>query len=64
MSILAAEVVGDVISGRNVKIIEGYVVMNCEADSSSSFRDNPKRSYCRHWFPVAVQTAYEATFNF
>ena len=32
-----SEVAGDVISGRNVKTIEGYVVVNFEVTSSSNF---------------------------
>ena len=35
-----------VISGRNVKTIEGYIVVNFEAVSSCSFRDFPKRLLC------------------
>ena len=35
------EVAGDVISGGNVKIIEGYAALNFETASFSSFRDNP-----------------------
>ena len=33
------EVVGDVISGENVKTIEGYVLLNIEVASFSSIRD-------------------------
>ena len=33
------EVVDDVISGRNVTIMEGYFVANFEVASSSSFQD-------------------------
>ena len=36
----------DVISGRNVKTIEGYIALNFEVASSSSFRDFPKRLFC------------------
>ena len=38
----------DVISCRNVKSIEGYVLRsgNFEVASSSSFRDFSKRSFC------------------
>ena len=36
----------DVISGQNVKIIEGYVVTNFEVASFSSFLDFSKRSFC------------------
>ena len=32
----------DVISGRNVKTIEGYFVVNFEVDSSNTFRDIKK----------------------
>ena len=31
--------VADVISGQNVKTIEGYVVINFEVTSSSNFQD-------------------------
>ena len=34
-----SEVAGDVISGGNVKTIEGYVVLNFEADSIRSLRE-------------------------
>ena len=40
------EVDDDVISGRNVKTIEGYIVVNFEVASFSSFRDFSKRFYC------------------
>ena len=33
------EIDNDVIAGRNVKIVEGYVVVNFEIASFSSFRD-------------------------
>ena len=36
------EVGGDVISGGNVKTIEGYAALNFEFDSSNSFRDIQK----------------------
>ena len=36
------EVAGDVISGENVKTIEGYAALNFEAASFSSFRDIKK----------------------
>ena len=36
------EVAGDVISGDNEKIIEGYVVLNFEVASFRSFRDIQK----------------------
>ena len=36
----------DVISGRNVKAIEGYIVVNFEVASSSSFQDFPKWLFC------------------
>ena len=39
------EVVGDVISGGNVKPIEKYVVLNCGAASISSFRENQKQAF-------------------
>ena len=37
------DVAGDVISGQNVKTIEGYAVINVEAASFSSFRDIQKK---------------------
>ena len=39
------EVVYDVISGRNVSTIEGYLLVNFEVASSSSFRDTEKKSF-------------------
>ena len=39
------EVDNDVISGHSVKILEGYAVVNFEADRSS-FRYFPKSSFC------------------
>ena len=39
------EVAGDVISGGNVKTIEGYVVLNFEAASISSFRANQNQPF-------------------
>ena len=35
----------DVISGRNVKTIEGYVLLNAEAASFSSFRENQNQPF-------------------
>ena len=40
------EVDDDVISGRNVKTIAGYIVVDFKVASSSSFRDFPKRLFC------------------
>ena len=40
------EVAGDVVSCGNVKTIESYLALNFEVDSSSSFRDFSKRSFC------------------
>ena len=37
------EIDGDVISGENVKTIEGYAVLNFEVASFSSFRDINKK---------------------
>ena len=34
------EVAGDVISGENLKTIEGYALLNFEAASIGSFREN------------------------
>ena len=45
------EVDYDVISGRNVKTIEGYLVVNFEVASSNSFRDLKKNH-----FVTAAQT--------
>ena len=39
------EVAGDVISGGNVKTIEGYVVLNLEAASISSFQENQNQPF-------------------
>ena len=39
------EVAGNVISGRNVKTIENYVLVNFEVASSSSFRDRLKNQF-------------------
>ena len=39
------EVVYDVISGRNVKTIERYVVVNFEVASSNSFRNIKKNHF-------------------
>ena len=36
---LRPEVAGDVISGDNVKAVEGYCVLNLEAASISSYRE-------------------------
>ena len=35
-----SEVAGDVISGQNVKSVEGYVMVNVEIASTSNLRDN------------------------
>ena len=39
------EVDGDVISGENLKTIEGYAVLNFEVPSLSSFQDIQKKSF-------------------
>ena len=39
------EVAGDVISSGNVKIIEGYVVLNFEDASISNFRENHNQPF-------------------
>ena len=39
------EAAGDVISGRIVKIVEGYVLLNFETDSFSSFRENQNQPF-------------------
>ena len=38
------EVVYDIISGRNVKTVDGYLVINFEVASSNSFRDFQKKN--------------------
>ena len=40
------EVASDVISGENVKTVEGYGVLNFEVASISSFPDIRKKSFC------------------
>ena len=40
------EVAGDVISGENVKTIEGYALYNFEAASISSFHENQNQPIC------------------
>ena len=39
------EAAGDVISGGNVKTVEGYGVLNFEAVSFSSFRENRNQPF-------------------
>ena len=39
------EIVYDVISGRNVNTVEGYLAVNFEVDSSNSFRDIKRKSF-------------------
>ena len=39
------EVAGDVISGERVKTIEGYVVLNLETASISTFRENHNQPF-------------------
>ena len=39
------EVAGDVISGGNVKTIEGYTVLNVETASIRSFRENHNQPF-------------------
>ena len=39
------EAAGDVISGGNVRTIEGYVVLNFETARVISFRENRKQSF-------------------
>ena len=39
------EAAGDVITSGNVKTIEGYVVLNIETASISSFRENQNQSF-------------------
>ena len=46
------EVAGDVISGGDVKAAVGYVSINFEAASVSSFRENPI-SHSRNAYPTA-----------
>ena len=40
-----SEVDYDVISGQQIKTLEGYLVVNFEAASSNSFRDIPKNQF-------------------
>ena len=39
------EVAGDVVSFGNVKTIEGYAVLNLEAASFTSFRENQNQPF-------------------
>ena len=39
------EAAGDVISGENLKTVDGYAVLNVEVASFSNFRDIPKKSF-------------------
>ena len=39
------EVVGDIISCENVKIIKGYAVLNSEVAGFTNFRDIKKKSF-------------------
>ena len=39
------EVAGDIISCANLKTTEGYALLNFEAASSSSFRENQNRAF-------------------
>ena len=39
------EIAGDVISGGNVETVDGYVVLNFEADSVSSFHANQNQPF-------------------
>ena len=39
------EVAGDVLSGENVKTIESYALLNCEAASISSSRENQNQPF-------------------
>ena len=39
------EVAGDVVSGGNVKTTEGYVLLNFEAASVGSFRENKNQPF-------------------
>ena len=41
------EEAGDAIYGENVKTLEGYALLNCEAASISSVRENPTHPFAR-----------------
>ena len=41
------ETAGDVISGGNVKTVEGYIVLNFEAASISSFSANQNQPFVK-----------------
>ena len=41
------EIAGDVISGGNVKTVEGYVLLNFEAANISSFTANQNKSFVK-----------------
>ena len=43
--VLPIEVVYDIISGRDVRTMEGYLVINFEVASSNCFRDIPKNHF-------------------
>ena len=43
--LLQPEVVGDVISGENVKTIKGYAVLNFVAANISNFRENQNQPF-------------------
>ena len=51
------EVAGDVISGGNVKTIEGYTGLNFEVSGFSSFRDIKKN----HFVTAAEVDIYDST---
>ena len=46
VGIFGQEVAGDVISSQNVKTIEGYVVVNFEVTSCSSFQNIQTSAFC------------------
>ena len=52
------EVVNDVISGENVKTVEGYAVLNFEVASSSNFRDIKK-----NYFVTAAEADIDDSIN-
>ena len=44
------EVAGDVVSGDNLKIIEGFAALNLESASVSSFQENQNQPFAQRKF--------------
>ena len=53
------EVAGDIVSGANVKTVEGYAALNFEAACFSSFRDIKRN----HFVTVAAESTAEADIH-